>query len=334
MERVFSAIYRLALLSIRQPNRKLRVLGRIAAAVRNLSLFVADPPVKLEIAPKVELKLHLSHKFPLSRQTWPQYDTALPRIAALVAKEYGVLKLIDVGANVGDTTALVAASVPGSFLCLEGDARYMQLLEENATYLANRFSSTVAVENVLLDESARRSNLKFTHAYGTSSAVELPDGEASGAIVESVTLDRLIEEKHPAFHDANVLKIDTDGYDFKVLRGAKHLLTEAKPVLFFEYSPSCLVDAKEDLFSIFPYLIELGYEWAINYCVVSCPQIDFNLRTQRDLVWKTLNFVNVRGTHSNLLVVHDSHKAYFDKLCRLEFEQERLTPEFPYRCEP
>src|SRR5438876_81302 len=128
MERLFSALYRLALLSIAQPDIKLRIVGRIAASVRRLFLFVADPPVRLEIAPDVELKLHLSHKFPFSRRTWSHYDTALPRIAQLVAREYGHLKLIDVGANVGDTTALVAASVAGSFLCLEGDARYIKLL--------------------------------------------------------------------------------------------------------------------------------------------------------------------------------------------------------------
>lgn len=71
------------------------------------------------------------------------------------------------------------------------------------------------------------------------------------------TLDSVIAQTHFAPH---FIKIDTDGFDFKVLRGAKQTLIENQSVLFFEWDKKHLGAQDENPLSIFPLLNELGYE--------------------------------------------------------------------------
>lgn len=59
---------------------------------------------------------------------------------------------------------------------------------------------------------------------------------------------------------ANFIKVDTDGFDFKVLRSAKEYLAESKPSLFFEWDKEHLEVQGEDYLSIFSLLEECGYK--------------------------------------------------------------------------
>ena len=85
----------------------------------------------------------------------------------------------------------------------------------------------------------------------------VPSGD--GLPVYLRTLDALLLE-HPHFQAARFLKVDTDGFDLRVLRGAGDLLARARPVVFFEYDPQLLARSSDDPLSIFPWLRSLGYE--------------------------------------------------------------------------
>ncbi|RAX52443.1 hypothetical protein CCY99_07275 [Helicobacter sp. 16-1353] len=61
------------------------------------------------------------------------------------------------------------------------------------------------------------------------------------------------------------MKIDTDGFDFKVLRSARETLEMHKPCIYFEWDKFHLEAQNENVLSIFSFLGELGYEWAIIY---------------------------------------------------------------------
>ena len=61
----------------------------------------------------------------------------------------------------------------------------------------------------------------------------------------------------------DLLKIDTDGFDFKVLRGCKKILQDMKPVIFFEWWSIRLKELGEEPVSIFEYLFTFGYRKAL-----------------------------------------------------------------------
>src|SRR5262252_2272764 len=79
------------------------------------------------------LALPLSHDLPRNRLAFPTYSDNLRRLAAFIRRQSGSLRMIDVGANIGDSWAL--SSEPGhtrdGFLLIEGNPRWFALLERN-----------------------------------------------------------------------------------------------------------------------------------------------------------------------------------------------------------
>src|SRR5689334_15134237 len=102
--------------------------------LRRLILKWTDPVVSWELNGR-KLRLPLSHELPFYRQQLPTYSANLERLAAALRKAHGKLVMIDVGANIGDSVALVGAGPGDACLLLEGDPRYFALLEANTAEL-------------------------------------------------------------------------------------------------------------------------------------------------------------------------------------------------------
>jgi hypothetical protein len=70
-------------------------------------------------------------------------------------------------------------------------------------------------------------------------------------------LDDLAATEKAEPGEVRLVKCDTDGFDVRILRGARGLLATG-PVLFFEYDPDTCAD--DDGLSFFEWLGEVGYE--------------------------------------------------------------------------
>ena len=70
------------------------------------------------------------------------------------------------------------------------------------------------------------------------------------------TLDTIVQKSS---FSPNFIKIDTDGFDFKVLRGAVATIKAYAPIIYFEWSYTHLLEQAESPLAIFPLLRELGY---------------------------------------------------------------------------
>jgi hypothetical protein len=64
---------------------------------------------------------------------------------------------------------------------------------------------------------------------------------------------------HPRFAGARLLKTDTDGADFEILRSSIDALARARPVLFFEYDPTLRVDGPRAARETVAALRDAGY---------------------------------------------------------------------------
>jgi FkbM family methyltransferase len=162
--------------------------------------------------------------------------------------------MIDVGANVGETVNLVDLRVPGGhYLCVEPCEKFYRLLYRNTKFV-NAMLKKVAVAERVHQEHKRVGIIRGTAA--------LRDSEKPMPVL---TIDALLEI-YPKFSETNVLKSDTDGYDFKVLRGAERLLDTRHPALFFEFDPQFLKGVgHDDPLAVIPFLNQHGYEHFIFY---------------------------------------------------------------------
>ncbi|WP_254014306.1 FkbM family methyltransferase [Limnofasciculus baicalensis] len=264
--------------------------------------------------------MNTSHNLPQIKAHNPYYDTALPRICKFVKEKQGHLTLIDVGANIGDTVSLITDLVTGSFLCIEPDKKYFELLVRNTENIQN-----VTVENVLVSEEEESSNISLVQVRGTAYISASENGDIS-TDWETTTIDKLAE-KHQDFLKTNIVKIDTDGYDYKVIRGAKKLMSESNPVLFFELSPNHLTSVGEEPISIFDYLFKMGYSQAMFYDCLGYPLAI--LETNK---WETLSqvlhYASIKKHfYYDVLLFHDLHKKDLQEFYE---EEKKLFPKIKW----
>ena len=220
----------------------------VARRVRRWVLRHGDPLVEV-IVDGARLLAPLSHDLPLYRHQYAHYDTALPRLARHLSAEQGEpLVIVDVGANVGDSAAALLALPQSLVLAIEGSERYFNLLVANGVQWPGRL---VPVRCFLGERTAALAATMQIH--GGTGALKL-----EGDMIALRTLADVIAE-HPTFQKARLVKVDTDGFDIAILRGATAWLATAQPVLFFEYSPHHWRSVTPNGAELFGELAALGY---------------------------------------------------------------------------
>lgn len=196
----------------------------LARRLRKLLVRWGDPLVRYRHF-GFELELPLSHQLPVYRQRHPEYDTPLERLARAVGAAYPAGTVVDIGANVGDSAALVRAAAPHlAVLCVEGDPGYAALLRRNVA----RLPGTFAVESALVGAADGEVSGKVVTAKGTGRL-----DAAAGGTMPTLTLATLIA-RHPELPPVRLVKIDTDGFDWPVLEASAPALARLRPVLFVE----------------------------------------------------------------------------------------------------
>jgi FkbM family methyltransferase len=136
---------------------------------------------------------------------------------------------VDVGANVGVFSTLVGTRLPGvRITAIEPFPPVRLDLERNLA--ENHLNVTVVSEAVSAEPGEAVFEILGRDVLNRLS----PDGDVSGdhtAIrVEVTTLDALVGADPPS-----LIKIDVEGSELNVLRGASRLLVEHSPVLLFEH---------------------------------------------------------------------------------------------------
>lgn len=202
----------------------------------------------------VELSMPRSHALPLFTGGDSQYGQNLVQLAKGIAAVEGRVVLLDVGANIGDSTAQVLDAVDGHAVCIEPDPRWLPYLEENVAGKAD-------IEAALLLTGPATTSLAPDHYQpGTTRYVETSEpGDAAG----SVTVAELAQ-RHPVLAGVRLVKSDTDGYDVDLVPVIAQVFAASKPVLFFEFHPGLTRQATPgvDPNGVWNLLHDLGYEQA------------------------------------------------------------------------
>lgn len=141
----------------------------------------------------------------------------------------------DIGANVGLYALQLARMVKptGHVYCFDANPVCVYFLQANLAYNGIR---NVDILPVAVAEQAKtcRFNLQYSNSHlGMGSESEFW-GEKPGQVVDmnAASIDRMIADlKLP---DPDVLKIDVEGAEAKVIRGMQHLLARKKPKVVIE----------------------------------------------------------------------------------------------------
>jgi FkbM family methyltransferase len=293
-DQVFNASYH---------TRLMRFKSTIFKRLFHLILKTGDHLIEHDIG-GVILLLPFSHQLPFLLKSYPLYSSNLARLAKYVKQKYEHLKFIDVGANIGDSIALLRKEAEFPILCIEGDEQFLSVLEKNATLFAE-----VDIVKAYLGESSNSIRGTTIKQGGTA---HLSENQVGENLIEVKKLSDVLKD-YPSFWKSKMIKVDTDGFDCKILRGAADFLKNAKPIIFFEYDPFFLTEQGDDGTSIFNNLSSYGYKNLLIYDNFGDLMLSANINNSRLLEELHLYFSGRLGhRYCDICVFHTEDNDLFE----------------------
>ena len=166
--------------------------------------------------------------------------------------------VFDVGANVGDWTELVLRIRPSAKLHL------FEPVEFCCKKLSQKFKDSIIINKAVYNSNGYvnfyiHSNVGFSTIYRRIQAEKNLDMKAPNepVLVPTITIDSYCQNSKISHID--YLKIDTEGAEFDVLKGAERMLSSKRiNYIEFEYGGTYL-DSNVTLENVYNYLVKKGY---------------------------------------------------------------------------
>ncbi|MFV5694951.1 FkbM family methyltransferase [Flavobacterium sp. LB3P122] len=259
-----------------------------------------------------KVKVNNGNSYALYARLFPNYNSPLLQLVDSVYELYNrELSIIDIGSAVGDTNLFLMKNLPGKiekFYCVEGDLEFFKYLKENKKYFPES-----DLFNVMLSESDnnRISSLIKTH-LGTASAI----GEEK---VKTISLDTLLFDKLEGRVD--IIKIDVDGYDGKILKGSGKILQVYKPFVIFEWHPIMIKKTQNDFHEHFEILTGFGYNkfiWFNKYGEFSHFELKEGYVNREELVKLCLGDIYDYDWHYDVIAIHSESDVDILKIAELK----------------
>jgi len=163
--------------------------------------------------------------------------------------------VVDIGANVGDYTSVAASLVGGT-----GHVYAVEPGPDNAALLNDRFrahGNVTVIPAAVVDHTGtvplfldRRDGRRHSLASGNV-------GKAGGSVeVRGISLDEVFSR----LSRLKVIKIDAQGAEHQILRGAQTVLRALKPTLILELWPQGLVNLGATARRVLESLDAAGYD--------------------------------------------------------------------------
>jgi len=208
------------------------------------------PPDSILLRPGLQLAID-----PRARESFEWFCFRSPEMVAeldtFLAWSGRAHRFLDVGACHGIFSLAFARSQPhGTALAVEPSPLAFEILQSN---IDRNGAAITAVRSAVGAENGKV-EMRFSWHH-----LEVCAEEPDGATVLSVpmrTLDDLCAER--GFWP-DLVKIDVEGYELPVLRGARRLLSETHPTLLLEIHPTRLQALGSSTAELFDLLAELGY---------------------------------------------------------------------------
>lgn len=170
--------------------------------------------------------------------------------------------VVDVGANVGFYTVLFANNIAGQRKVLAVEPSEKAIVKLCRNIGLNRVTDKVMIFKGVASDRGGLVEIKTIagkEEYSTMGDMELPGARNEKWVLETVkssTLDRLVAEKNlnPGF-----IKIDCEGAEHLVLKGAAAILKELRPIFFIELHHSLLLRNATSARGVAGFISSYGY---------------------------------------------------------------------------
>jgi FkbM family methyltransferase len=168
-------------------------------------------------------------------------DQLAPRLLAQLCQPTDVF--VDVGAHIGSVIAEVRHNCPNARIVA------FEAMPDKVAWLTRKFPKVTVHCCALSDQTGEAEFFVNLSQSGYSSLAE-QQGSVRRITVAMKLMDDLLDR-------ADLIKIDVEGAELGVLRGAVRLIEECQPLIMFESGPGNVLGFTKE--SIFSFFSERGY---------------------------------------------------------------------------
>lgn len=215
-----------------------------------------DKDIQYQIE-KYTLLLPSSHKLPEYQSLFKNYDKKLKFIIQIIENQNEKDVIIDIGANVGDTAATIRSFSNSEIYCVEGDKFYLEYLKKNIQVIPN-----VKIVDSYIVGRKQFENYQIIRSNGTAK-LQCLNEEKNSDVIKLVTIQDMIHNYGINPKLIELIKIDTDGFDFDILLANKEYIAAFKPSIYFEYDISFNKSDELDSIDTIMFLESFGYSFIV-----------------------------------------------------------------------
>jgi len=167
---------------------------------------------------------------------------------------------VDVGANIGAFAIPMAKKVSdsGRVFAFEPHPKLVQQIKNSVQ--ENKLANVTVIQKACGAVVGEQALYLKPKNSGGSSLIQ-SDQPEEGLLLSVTTLDSELS----ALEKIDLIKIDVEGYELEVLQGGRTILSQYKPTLVIEFSPSLYESRSKTMgFEILQLLVEMNYTiWEI-----------------------------------------------------------------------
>jgi len=164
--------------------------------------------------------------------------------------------ILDIGANIGFYSLLAAKKLQDTGKVYSFEPSKFVLEELKTNIEINKYYNVEAFDFALSDTVGKRDFYKCEDDAYNSLITKPMLKVVSTDVVEVITIDEFVKINN--IKKIDIIKIDAEGLDFAILKGALETLKKFRPIIFCEYNNFYLNDNSKTAF--INYLEENGYE--------------------------------------------------------------------------
>jgi FkbM family methyltransferase len=171
---------------------------------------------------------------------------------------------IDIGSNIGLYAICAAMKLGpnGKVIAFEPTPATFKRLLENVQI--NNFEERIIAKNIGLSDNRGIMKLNsFADGYDAWNTFALPSERFKGERIEVFvdTLDLFLEKSNLPTEKISLIKIDVEGWETFVIKGAKKILTpDNSPVLLVEFTEDYTFAAGTNCYELYDLIKSYGYE--------------------------------------------------------------------------
>ena len=235
----------------------------------------------------------------------PYRDLCIGISAKIICEKYPNASIVDVGANIGDTAAILASHVSNKLILVEGSDYYYDFLEKNLHRFPN---AIVPIKAMVSDGSAIQGELR--HWGGTAYFRHLGEEELT---TPTLPLSEIADS------NTRFIKIDTDGFECSILNAALPWLEQQQPAILFENQLRDENDLQR-FNNLYDELARIGYHYFVawddpGFHILSTDSVEA-VKDLNRYQYKIHNANLPRINNYDIICLHESDNDIYEELTR------------------